>query len=163
MRSRSARALPSSFCGAPSRLLYGACPEKASEALMIANGDETVLFQAENELFGFNHATLGAHLFHHWKLPQVLINVIAMHHSPTDAGDNMLECAILQVAEWLANCTSFGSFMQEPTFECLAPQDSILKMVGVDPENTEEMMQGLEEELDATLQILHPQNSRRLD
>ena len=146
-----------------SLLLYGACPEKAGEALMIANGDEEVLYQAENDLFGFNHATLGAHLFHSWKLPQTLINIIAMHHAPTEAGEGLLECAILHVADWLANSSTMGSFMQEPAAEFISPQPDILKMVNIDPEDTEEVMQGLQEELNATLQILHPGGSRKPD
>ncbi|HED15864.1 MAG TPA: HDOD domain-containing protein [Gammaproteobacteria bacterium] len=146
-----------------SLLLYGACPEKASEALMIANGDENILYQAENDLFGFNHATLGAHLFHSWKLPQTLINTIAMHHSPAEAGEGVMECAILHVADWLANSSELGSFMQEPATDFVLPQPDILEMVRVDPDNTEELMQGLNEELDATLQILHPGANRKQD
>jgi len=146
-----------------SLLLYGACPEKAGEALMIANGDEDILYQAENDLFGFNHATLGAHLFHSWKLPQTLINTIAMHHAPLEAGEDMMESAILHVADWLANSSTIGSFMQEPADEFVLPQSEVLQMVQVDPDNTEEVMQGLQEELDATLQILHPGGNRKQD
>ncbi len=146
-----------------SLLLYGACPEKASETLMIANGDEEVLYQAENDLFSFNHATLGAQLFHHWKLPQQLINVIAMHHSPTEAGEGMLECSILQVADWLANSSTLGSFMQEPAEEYITPQAETLELVKVDPDNTDELMHGLLDEIEVTLQILHPRNRNRRD
>jgi len=146
-----------------SLLLYGACPEKAGEALMIANGDEEILYQAENDLFGFNHATLGAHLFHIWKLPQTLIDIIAMHHAPTESGEDSLECAILHVSDWLANCSAFGSFMQEPADEFITPQPDILKLVKVDPEDTSELMQGLQEELDATLSILQPGSSCKQD
>jgi len=146
-----------------SLLLYGACPEKAGEALMIANGDEEILYQAENDLFGFNHATLGAHLFHRWKLPQSLIDIIALHHAPADSGSGMLECAILHVADWLANSRTIGSFMHEPASEFISPGPDILKMVNVDLDDTAELLTGLQEELDATMQILLPGGNRKQD
>ncbi len=86
-----------------------------------------------------------------------------MHHSPLEAGEDVMESAILHVADWLANSSTIGSFMQEPADEFILPQHDILEMVRVDPDNTEELMQDLQEELDATLQILHPGGNRKQD
>ncbi len=78
-------------------------PDKEREALLIADGDEVVLPDAETEIIGFNHAEVGAALLQQWNLPATLVDVARYHHQPERAYDNPLDVAILHVAMMLTN------------------------------------------------------------
>ena len=55
-------------------------------AIQIARDQNIPLWQAETDVFGASHASIGAHLLSLWGLPQSIIEVVAFHHTPGDAG-----------------------------------------------------------------------------
>jgi HD-like signal output (HDOD) protein len=100
-----------------SLLLYQGCPDASREALLVANGDEGVLYQAEVETFGFSHAELGGRLMTRWGLPEALADAVACHHLPAAARVAAMEAATLHVAEALANRSRIGAFAEQGSGE----------------------------------------------
>lgn len=93
-----------------SLVLYHQVPDMCSEHLLVAAGDEEVLYEAERETFGFTHADLGARLALDWRLPAVLAEAIGCHHDPENAREARQEASLIHVADRLANCTAEGNF-----------------------------------------------------
>ncbi len=54
-------------------------------------------WQAEREIFGSDHAQVGAHMLFIWGLPQSIIEAVALHHNPEQAGEKVFS-AITAVA-----------------------------------------------------------------
>ena len=63
--------------------------------------------ELEREAFGMDHATIGAWLAEHWKLPPTIVQAIQHHHNPDSALDNPL-VPLLHVAEVLGNALDLG-------------------------------------------------------
>ncbi len=55
--------------------------------------------ELEQNHFGTDHASLGAEMARRWKLPESLVNVIANHHHPCSAGQNILLASAVHVAD----------------------------------------------------------------
>lgn len=68
-----------------------------------------MLYQAEREISGFDHATLGGLLMKAWQLPPRLEEAIAFHHTPSKAKKFPQDAAMLHIADILANALRFGS------------------------------------------------------
>ncbi|WP_061213253.1 HDOD domain-containing protein [Syntrophomonas wolfei] len=75
---------------------------------VVARVDENNIsfMEAENEVFGFNHAQVGARVAEKWNLPPELVESIALHHSPQDALLNQRLTSIVHLAD--AICVSMG-------------------------------------------------------
>jgi putative nucleotidyltransferase with HDIG domain len=53
----------------------------------------------EKAKFGIDHASLGAEMAHRWRLPETLVSVIACHHRPSAAGDNLVLASSVHLAD----------------------------------------------------------------
>jgi len=58
-------------------------PDQLAQALKIAAQEGRPLYAAENDLFGFNHAEIGAYLLALWGLPSPIVEAVAYHHAPS--------------------------------------------------------------------------------
>ncbi|WJW75251.1 HDOD domain-containing protein [Thiohalobacter sp. IOR34] len=96
-----------------SLVLYAREPETMRDLLLVSDGDEGVLHQAEMAELGFSHADLGGALAARWLLPDGLQQAIAHHHIPSPAIDHALETAIVHLAETLANRSQLGAFCEQ--------------------------------------------------
>lgn len=68
-----------------------------------------MLYQAEREISGFDHATLGGMLMKAWHLPPRLEEAITFHHTPSKAKKFPHDAALLHIADILANALRLGS------------------------------------------------------
>ncbi len=68
------------------------------EVLAIVNEEKTPFDQVEDNIFGFNHATVGGKVAEKWNLPSDLVEAISCHHHPTKAVKNPELTAIVHVA-----------------------------------------------------------------
>lgn len=139
-----------------SLLLYSQHPELASEILMIANGDEEVLFEAEMDLIGFSHAHVGAALMEAWRMPESLLSAIQYHHNPAEAPDINLDAAILYLANYLSNSCSSSAFMQKPDASTSSPDHRVWKTLNLSDEIIEDLMAEFEQEYSAALAVMMP-------
>lgn len=62
--------------------------------------------EAENQVLGFDHATVGARIAEKWNLPAELVEAIAFHHNPEKAQVNKNLTSIVHVAD--AVCLAMG-------------------------------------------------------
>ena len=62
--------------------------------------------EAEQEIFGFDHAEAGARLLERWNLPSSLVSAVRFHHKPLEAPDSSPLPALVHVAD--AICLTLG-------------------------------------------------------
>jgi HD-like signal output (HDOD) protein len=68
-----------------------------------------LLAGVETELLGFHHGHVGGALLEHWRLPSLLQEAVAWHHSPRHAARYPVEAAVIHVADHLANAFALGT------------------------------------------------------
>jgi len=59
------------------------------------------LVEAEEDLLGISHATIGKSLAIHWNLPEPLIQAVAFHHQPFSAASHGDLAAVVGLADYL--------------------------------------------------------------
>jgi len=74
-----------------------------------AEAEQVLLFEAEEEVFGFNHAEVGRLLAERWNLPSKLVGIIADHHQPEEAGPYTMEASVIHLADILCRALGRGS------------------------------------------------------
>lgn len=90
-------------------LLFMKIPQQAGKALQHAADSQTLLFKAEQEIIGFDHAAVGAALLKSWKLPVNTVNAVKYHHRPAIAGGPQADAAIVHMADIIANTLQLGT------------------------------------------------------
>lgn len=85
-------------------VIFNRVPELAKDVLtqVLDDVDGLTVHQAERQLLGYDHAQVGGELARQWKLPGLLEECIAFHHSPGDAKRHPREAAIVHIANVLA-------------------------------------------------------------
>ncbi|WP_272699286.1 HDOD domain-containing protein [Desulfovibrio sp. Fe33] len=125
-------------------------PERATAVHAHARAKDAVLFAEEKTLLGFDHATLGGMLLRKWNFPYVLVSAVLEHHHPK-LGHKEAEPLLVHCAETLATGLGVGSsgefFVQPPSPEAWASMNFT-------PEQMDEMVEDLDEELEEAFSIL---------
>lgn len=67
------------------------------------------LDQAEMEVVGTSHAQVGAWLAEKWNLPRIIVDAIAFHHKPSEAREDQIMVAIVNVANYLCHLSQIGN------------------------------------------------------
>jgi HD-like signal output (HDOD) protein len=73
--------------------------EDYAEVLRLVDERGLNVVSAEEQVFGFNFADLGAELLHSWRFPESIWKAVAYQLNPQQASDFRLEAAIVQGAE----------------------------------------------------------------
>lgn len=101
------------------------CHDRLQEVFQYEQDNDCYGFEAEREVFGFDHAMLGAKLAEHWKLPAVVVSAIGEHHGlePDSESDyTPLGCLVI-VSDLLWHALQIGvedDVLLPPLFEnCL--------------------------------------------
>ncbi len=86
-------------------------PERAKQALLLSieEHDDLALHLAEQEIFGFDHAEVGAALLRQWHFPELLIESVALHHAPEQARHFPIETALVHIANSIATLAEIDS------------------------------------------------------
>lgn len=90
-------------------LMLTKIPDLAREAIMQARQEGALLYAAEAQRIGFDHAAVGNALVTQWKLPHYLEEVVGYHHKPQSATRFPTEVAIIHVADIMAHAMALGS------------------------------------------------------
>ncbi|MCG8426628.1 MAG: HDOD domain-containing protein [Chromatiales bacterium] len=77
-------------------------PELTKEVLMITQGRNELLIDAERDVMGCDHAEVGALLAESWGLPVSICNAIRYHHAPMESSKYLTETAVVHVSQALA-------------------------------------------------------------
>lgn len=90
-------------------LMFMTIPEQVSKALNSAAEQQQLLFKAEKEIIGFDHAAVGGVLLKGWKLPEHTVNAVKYHHRPAIASGPHADAAIVHLADIIANAMQLGA------------------------------------------------------
>jgi len=83
-------------------LMYSAEPEKAETVNdKVSHGSDRLI--AEQETFGYNHATVGAELAKRWKFPDDINIGLAFQNTPKEATPNSDIAAVIYLAKHIVN------------------------------------------------------------
>lgn len=66
------------------------------------------LARAEEEVFGYNHAQVGAWVAEAWRLPPLLKDVLLCHHRPSEATVDPIMVSLVHVADAVCNMLGIG-------------------------------------------------------
>ena len=136
-----------------SLILYHQRPEAMRDILVIAEGDEEVMYQAEMDRFGFSHASVAAYLMDSWQLPEELIFSIKWHHQPELAEKAGMEAHILFLANHLVNESEQGNFMGSPRTDIAIPE-AMLEVVGLSEDELFFAFEEAAEQFSSTLESM---------
>lgn len=136
-------------------VLYSAFPEESRNALLVAQGDETLLAEQERELIGYNHAEVGGELLRLWKIPDTLCNAVAWHHRPLDAPETSIEIPIIAIADALANRSEEGAFSGTGGHATLI-DPALWARIGADESLVEDLWEEVDEQFAEAAQALMP-------
>ena len=82
------------------RLVFAShSPKLYRNVIDIAARENRQLYQVEQELFGATHAEIGAYLLGQWGLPELVIELIAYHHSSEIPENLVMELGALRAAD----------------------------------------------------------------
>lgn len=79
------------------------------EVLKLVEDQNILIREAEMKVFGFDHTQVGRWLAKHWNLPEELHHVIAFHHEPPRARDQMRAVTVVHIADVLARALFLGT------------------------------------------------------
>lgn len=77
-------------------------PELVKQALAESESGGKEQYEAEIELFGFDHAEVGGVLMRQWNMPEALCETVACHHDIGKAENARLDAAIIHIANVIA-------------------------------------------------------------
>jgi putative nucleotidyltransferase with HDIG domain len=83
-------------------------PDEFARVVATVNREKLLMTTAENKVLGYNHADIGKLLAEKWNLPAKLVQVIAHHHQPVNAGSFALEAAIVHLADIFCRALDMG-------------------------------------------------------
>lgn len=83
-------------------------PKYAREAVALSLDKGVPIFKAETEIFGFNHAEVGAQLMKSWGFPDSHQNTALFHHSPALSDAFQLESSIVHLADRISHLAELG-------------------------------------------------------
>ena len=90
-------------------VLLSQAPPQATKAFHRYQSKRMLLWEAEREVLGFDHAKIGEDLLRRWHYPANLVNAVAYHHCPMAAGFFQLETSVIHVADYLVHALQIGS------------------------------------------------------
>lgn len=70
---------------------------------------DVLMRDAEQEIFGMDHAAVGGILAERWNLPPALVKAIRFHHNPSQAGDSIRMATIVHLADVLCRALGIGN------------------------------------------------------
>lgn len=103
-------------------ILFTRAAEEVNQALELSRLTGDLLVDAETQILGFHHGTVGAALLEQWRLPGMLAESVAWHHQPRLAKQYPVETSVVHVADVLANALRLGSSGERlvPRFDPMA-------------------------------------------
>ena len=122
------------------------------KAMGIAHDKEMFLVDAEKEVLGFSHMTLGQRVAQKWKLPGLITEAIEKHHSPeTVTGENRTFISIIHMADFICIFKKIGNSGHAVTKN---PSLKIIKELNASKEDVIVWVKDLDEELEKASDLM---------
>jgi putative nucleotidyltransferase with HDIG domain len=74
------------------------------------------LLGAEEEIFDFTHADIGAWLAEKWNLPEGVLDAVRYHHKPSLATGNSDRVAVIHIADYIVSRGLFSVISKNPNY-----------------------------------------------
>ncbi len=88
-------------------ILAAKLTDQFREIVAVAKAESLPLWQAEMQVIGTTHAEIGAHLLDLWGLPIPIVEAVALHHRPIEAGhDRFTPLTAVFASNWLLSTTN---------------------------------------------------------
>jgi putative nucleotidyltransferase with HDIG domain len=84
-------------------------PDGFSKVAAAISRENILMITAEIRILGYSHAEIGKLLAEKWNLPSKLVQIIAHHHQPNNAGSFAMEAAIVHLADIFCRALNMGS------------------------------------------------------
>jgi len=84
------------------------CPESEAMVRVVVRDKKNSMRDAEQEIFGTDHAEIGGWLSTCWFLPDKLSEPIAFHHNVELAENHRVKTAVVHLADILIKASGFG-------------------------------------------------------
>lgn len=138
-------------------LMFNQRPEKSHEAiLLLMEGDEELeSFEAERQVFDFDHMQVGAALIENWKLPPVLKECIEFHHEPDKAKQFPAEVALINIANSVAVMADFDSTNEDNEIPQINPASWTL--TGLNKKDLPAAIEAAQSEIKEVEAVLFPE------
>lgn len=108
----------------------------------------TLFYQAEKDLLGYNHAEIGAEVAERWNLPKVIVSVLRSHHEPFSLeGEERHLAIVVNFSDILARSLALGH-PGDDQIPDLKPE--IWEFMGLTWDEVETLMRKVEQELRRT-------------
>lgn len=89
-------------------------PKEYSTVLKACHQLDRELPLAENELLGFDHVEIGSKLMENYKLPDLLIEAVRLHHAPLETLSSRPVDASTPMVNAIATASSIGDYFCQP-------------------------------------------------
>jgi len=89
-------------------ILYLNFPIESRNIITRSRNDAKLLYKAEKDYLGCDHAKVGQQLMKQWKLPMILESSVRYHHKPSDA-PYLIPATIVHLADLIVNSLGIGS------------------------------------------------------
>lgn len=83
-------------------------PDEFSKVVAAIRRENILMITAENKILGYSHTEIGKLLAEKWNLPAKLVQIIAHHHQPNDAGSFAMEASIVHLADIFCRALNMG-------------------------------------------------------
>lgn len=109
--------------------------KKRTEIERFLRDQSPSFLEAERQVLGFDHTEIAHDLSQKWKLPENHADAMRYHHTPDQAGENIL-AHIVHLADHIAKQSGFGS---GPGFDNQPVNDGSIEKLRLKPEGIEEI------------------------
>lgn len=113
------------------------------DAVLAASGEHESLVDMERQVFGTDHACVGAAMADSWSLPQRLVMSIACHHGPEQAPREVLPIARLV---WASRVAANVLLAEDTSSAAHAAHDCLGKLFDLDGERIHDILERLSHE-----------------
>lgn len=90
-------------------VLYKSTAAAMAQLIEQCGRQNRLLYEAEKERFGFDHAHLGGLLLQEWRLPRRHVETTTYHHAPHKPREFAAETAMVHIADIIANAMIEGT------------------------------------------------------
>lgn len=121
--------------------------EKKGEFEEIMNHGQVSFMEAEEHIFGFNHAEIGFDVCNHWKIPEDISIAVKHHHAPSRSNYNAvayvvyLADAIVNMADSLAKMDSMSAGMDAMMYML---DDRAMEFIGIQEDDVQPIVDEIE-------------------
>ena len=121
-------------------------PDRSRQALEInldgIDGDLEI-HEAEQRLFGFDHADVGGKLLSQWKFPGKLTEIVAYHHYPERAKEFVKEASIVHIANSISVLAELDT---DDMASAPAISEAVWHITGLKPEQIADVREQADEQ-----------------